>query len=78
MEELGPNGLKLFKKTVRFGDIIVNYWASEDKPCRKGVFIKFHTVMGMSGIQCRNDNGDFYTLIFNEESKLKIIGTILN
>lgn len=73
IEVMGKEGLKTFKKNVKFGDIIENHYASKDNPHRIGIFIR---ILDKS-ILCTDGKGDFWRPYLNEETKLEIIGSVL-
>lgn len=67
--------------SLKFGDIIENGYASADNPTRIGVFIRFKTVPrgqinAGKAIECRSDNGAFWTTDFGND-RLRKIGSIL-
>lgn len=72
--EIGLEGLEHFRKTLKFGDIIENGWASERNPCKVGIVVK---ARGHS-INCTDGKGKFWDLIFDAGTKIKIHGNTLN
>lgn len=71
--EIGEEGYKHFKETLKFGDVIENGYASEDNPRRTAIVVK---ARGHS-INCTDGNGDFWDLLFDAQSKIKLHGTAL-
>lgn len=71
--EIGEEGYKNFKKTVKFGDIIENGYASKDNPRRTSIVVKARD----HSINCTDGNGDFWDLLFDAQSKIKLHGTAL-
>lgn len=72
--EIGEEGLLHFRKTLKFGDIIENGWASERNPSKFGIVIK---ARGHS-INCTDGSGLFWDLVFDAGTKIKIHGNVLN
>lgn len=74
MEEIGLEGVKHLRATLKFGDIIVNHWASDNNPNKKGVFVRFH----YRSIIVTDMYGNFWEPSFDHKSKIEIIGTVIN
>lgn len=72
--EIGEEGFEHFRKTLKFGDIIENGWASERNPQKFGIVVK---ARGHS-INCTNGEGLFWDLVFDFGTKIKIHGNTLN
>lgn len=72
--EIGEEGFDHFKKTLKFGDIIENGWASERNPSKFGIVVK---ARGHS-INCTNGEGLFWDLVFDFGTKIKVHGNVLN
>lgn len=77
MSSLDKKGLA----SLKFGDIIENGYAAADNPTRIGVFIRVKTVPrgqinAGKAIECRSDNGAFWTTDFGND-RLRKIGSIL-
>lgn len=72
--EIGIDGLNYFRKVLKFGDIIENGWASTDNPNRFGIVVnpRSHSIMLTDG------NKNFWDLIFDAESCIKLHGNTLN
>ena len=77
MEEFGLEGLKEFKRKVKFGDFVINHWASERNPTRIGVFVKFKKVGGNNSIECTDMKGKFWTPALDYHAKLEILENIV-
>lgn len=73
MEEIGIEGEKQLRKTLKFGDIVVNHWASENNPNRKGIFVSHKS----KSLYVTDMNGNFWTPAFDSHSKIEIIGSVL-
>lgn len=74
IQEIGEEGYNNFKETLKFGDVIENGYASEDNPRRVSIVVK--KARGHS-INCTDGNGDFWDLLFDAQSKIKLHGTAL-
>jgi hypothetical protein len=74
IQEIGDEGLKHFRSTLKFGDIIENGWASERNPSKIGIVVK---ARGHS-INCTDGLGNFWDLVFDTGAKIKIHGNTLN
>lgn len=74
IEEIGEEGYISLCKTLKFGDIIENGWASENNPRRLGVVVKPRC----ASINCTDGNGDFWDLVFDSHSKIKTHGNTVN
>lgn len=61
------------KKSFKFGDILINHWASEDNPTHKGIFV----CRTAKGYQMTDGNGKFW-LTRIESNKLEKIGFALS
>lgn len=61
------------KVTAKFGDTIINHWASENNPHRKGICVR----MISRGIQVTDGNGEFWELVNDAESKTEVIPAAL-
>jgi hypothetical protein len=72
--EIGGEGFNLFSKSLKFGDIIENGWASENNPNKFGIVVK---ARGHS-INCTDGAGSFLDLCFDFTTKIKIHGNVLN
>lgn len=74
IEEIGEGGYESLRKTLKFGDIIENGWASSDNPKRFGIVVnpRSHSIM------CTDGNKNFWDLIFNPETCIKVHGNVLN
>ena len=73
IEEIGEDGYENLKKTLKFGDIIENGCASPDNPRRIGIVVKARAY----SINC-TDKNEFWDLLFDSHSKIKIHGNVLN
>lgn len=62
------------RKVLKFGDIIENGWASKDNPRRIGIVVKARA----HSINVTDGNGDFWDLVFDASSRIKIHGNTLN
>ncbi len=60
------------KYKFKFGDIIENYYASEDNPRRIGIFVKKTS----KGLEMTNGKGSFW-LSAHDNEKLVKIGSVL-
>jgi len=58
----------------KFGDIIVNHWASKSNPLRRGVFVK----RKKRTIVLTDMKGRFWELCNDHDSKSEIIGNVVN
>lgn len=67
-------GTAVFKKILKFGDIIENGWAAENNPNKFGIVVK---ARGHS-INCTDGKGRFWDLVFDKETKIKIHSNCLN
>lgn len=74
IEEIGEAGYEHLKKTLRFGDIIENELASKNNPRRIGIIVKARA----HSINITDGNGNFWDLVFDAQSKIKIHGNVLN
>jgi hypothetical protein len=74
IQEIGEEGLNHFRKTLKFGDIIENGWASEKNPHKFGIVVK---ARGHS-INCTDGSGKFWDLVFDAGTKIKLHGNVLN
>lgn len=73
IEEIGEEGYESLKKTLKFGDVIENGWASVDNPRRFGIVVNPR----VHSIQC-TDKVIFWDLLFAPNSKIKVHGNTLN
>lgn len=62
------------RKVIKFGDIIENGWAYEDNPRRISIVVKPRAF----SIHCTDGKGEFWDLLFDPTSKIKIHGNTLN
>lgn len=76
MVELGEEGVKRLRKQLKFGDAIVNYWASEDNPHRVGIFIRFEKLNRMDTLLLTKGKGDFWNTGFPKRSRIERVGSI--
>lgn len=74
MDEIGYEGVKDLKKRLKFGDIVVNHWASDGNPNKIGVFVKLKA----KSILVTDMKGKFWEPVFDSQSKLQIIGTVVS
>jgi hypothetical protein len=74
IQEIGEEGYRHLKDTLRFGDIIENGYASEDNPRRLAIIVK---ARGHS-INCTDGKGDYWDLLFDPKARIKLHGTALN
>lgn len=74
IEEIGEEGYEQLKKTLKFGDIIENGWASERNPGRIGIVVKARA----HSINCTDGKDRYWDLCFGIDSKIKIHGNTLN
>jgi hypothetical protein len=58
---------------MKFGDIVINHWASEDNPRRKGIFIRKKT----DTIELTDGKGKFWKTYNDKKSRLEIVGNVL-
>lgn len=65
-EFINPNKLK-------FGDTVINHWASERNPNRKGIVIKVDS----KSVYCTDGNGRFWNLVKDSKAKIELIGNAL-
>lgn len=72
MRELGKEGLATFKKSLKFGDLVVNHYASEDNPNRCGYFVMFKK----RSILLTDKKGNFFEPAADEKSKLENLGGV--
>lgn len=72
--EIGEEGLAHFRKTLKFGDIIENGWASERNPTKLGIVVKARE----HSINCTDGLGKFWDLVFDAGTKIKLHGNVLN
>ena len=49
----------------KFGDIVINHYASKDNPQRVGIVVSCNH----KTLRCTNGRGDFWTIINDKESK---------
>lgn len=73
IEAIGEEGYESLKKTLKFGDIIENGYASPYNPRRIGIVVKARDY----SINCTNKD-EFWDLLFDPQSKIKIHGSTLN
>lgn len=73
-EEIGLEGYEHLKKTLKFGDIIENGFASEDNPRRISIVVKARK----HSINCTNGKDDYWDLVFTMLSRIKVLGNALN
>lgn len=73
MEEIGIEGLRDLRKRLRFGDIVVNHWASEQNPHRVGIFVKIERY----SLLVTDMKGAFWYPAFDHRAKIEIIGNII-
>lgn len=59
---------------LKFGDIVINHWAGEKNPHRKGIVVRIDP----KSIYCTDGNGDFWNVVNDKGSKTEKIGTILS
>jgi len=72
-EEVKPDDVEWLMYNLKFGDIVENFHASLDNPHRVGVFVKKKD----KTILVSDMKGDFWEILFDGESKIKFIGTVL-
>lgn len=73
IKEIGEIGYATLLMRLKFGDIIENGHASENNPRRFGIVVKPRAY----SIQL-TDTVDFWDLVFDSNSKIKIHGNVLN
>lgn len=59
--------------SMKFGDIVVNGWASENNPHRIGIFVRNKG----KTIQLTDGKGHFWETYNDKESKLIVMGSML-
>lgn len=74
IEEIGEEGYNSLKKTLKFGDIIENGHASDRNPIRFGIIVKPRD----HSINITDGKGEYWDLVFDSKSKIKIHGNTLN
>jgi hypothetical protein len=67
-----------FDTNFKFGDIIINHYAGEKNPHRKGIFIRYCRKQRSNAIELTDMKGEFWYLFRDKDSKNEIIGNILN
>lgn len=73
IKEIGEEGYERLRQSLKFGDIIENGYASKDNPRRIGIVVKSRAF----SIQC-TDMVEYWDLLFDFQSKIKILGSVLN
>ena len=73
IEEIGEEGYKHLRKTLKLGDIIENGYASNDNPRRISIVVKSREYT----INCTDGKNDFWDLFFDQHAKIKIHGSVL-
>jgi hypothetical protein len=73
IEEIGADGLASLKRTLKFGDIIENGWASERNPTRIITVVKVG-----KHLHCTDMKGKFLDLMFDKQSRIKVLGNIFD
>jgi uncharacterized Ntn-hydrolase superfamily protein len=58
---------------MKFGDIVVNGWASENNPQRSGIVVRNK---GKS-IEFTDGKGCFWQIVNDKDSKFQVIGNVL-
>jgi len=61
-------------RNLKFGDIVVNHWASVDNPTREGVFIRYVSRYA----KCTDMKDKFWDNINDEDGKLEKVGSIFD
>lgn len=63
---VNPNDLK-------FGDIVINHWASDRNPHRKGIVVR----VDPKTVYCTDGKGEFWHLVKDSESKIVRVGSLI-
>lgn len=58
---------------MKFGDIVINHWASESNPTRIGCYIR-KSDLGFEMTDCK---GQFWVFVDSKDAKLEIVGSVL-
>lgn len=74
MQEIGIDGYRHYRKTLKFGDIVENGWASIRNPIRFGIVIE----VKVKTIRMTDGKDRFWELCFDAQTKLKLYGNITN
>lgn len=72
--EIREDGYEQLKKTIKFGDIIEDGWLFPDSPRRFGIVVRLRQY----SIMCTNGEDDYWDILFNADSLIKIHGNTLN
>ena len=73
-EDMGFEKSQDLKKRLKFGDVVLNHYAGPNNPNKAGVFVKLRG----RDIECTDMKGNFWYPFLDSNSRLEIIGTILN
>jgi hypothetical protein len=65
-----------FSHSFKFGDIVVNHFASKDNPHRQGVFIRYRRNNRSKTAELTNMKGEFWYCPYDIDSKLQVTGSI--
>jgi hypothetical protein len=78
-DELGIDGMKEFKSKIKFLDIVINHYASEQNPHRKGLFLGFVKRQGVNCLEMTDIRGESkWYQVFDKHSKLEIAENFVN
>ena len=74
-DELGIDGMKEFKAKIKFLDTVINHYASEQNPHRKGLFLGFVKRQWVNCLEMTDMRGKSkWYPVFDKHSKLEIVG----
>lgn len=59
-----------YDTSFKFGDIVENYWASENNPNRTGIVVR----VDPKSLYLTDGKGRFWNLVRDKDSKSKIVG----
>lgn len=65
-------------KGLKFGDIVINHWASKSNPMRIGVFVRNQIRQKRITCQFTDTKGKFWNIFNDKESKFEKIGSIFS
>lgn len=73
-ENIGEEGVKRLRLSLKFGDVVVNHYASATNPHRTGIFIMFEE----RSLLISDMKGSFWKTVFDSKAKLEVIGNFLS
>lgn len=69
---------KKFAASLRFGDVVENFHASEDNPQRKGVFVTCCRYTSRRCMKFTDTKGKFWHIPISSQIRVKKYGNIIN